>query len=77
LLNESAATNLGLELRPALGAGKNPVPGYHLARLKGLELGDIELDDLPVIVLDFDAALKHRAPDAEGFLPIRHSRTEL
>lgn len=68
LLDDSAASRLNLQERPAHGADGKPVAGYHLASLRGLKIGATRLDDVLVIVTSLRAMTDDHAPDADGFL---------
>ncbi|HTC33176.1 MAG TPA: retropepsin-like aspartic protease [Bryobacteraceae bacterium] len=69
MLDTAVAAEAGLTVSPAHGADGKVLPGYGLAVLSGLKLGDASLGDLKVLVLDLASHIKRdRVPAADGAL---------
>jgi hypothetical protein len=69
LVDTAIAKEAGLAITPAHGADGKPLPGYGVAVLAGVKLGDVSLGDLRVLVLDLGSYIKRdRMPAADGAL---------
>ena len=69
VLNKAAATELGLETTPVIGADGKPVAAYRRAVLPGLKIGDAELGDARILVMDLSDDIKRdRMPACDGTL---------
>ncbi len=69
LLDEAKAKELGLELKPVNGPDGKPYPGYSMATVKDLKVGDASLGDVKVLVVDLKPDIaKGDIPTADGTL---------
>jgi hypothetical protein len=69
LLDTAKAKELGLKLEPIVGPDGKPYPSYFFASLKDLKVGDAELGDFRVLVIDLQPDFaKGNIPKADGTL---------
>jgi hypothetical protein len=69
VLDPQVAKALGLEVLPVKDADGKDLPGYGKAVLHGLKVGDAELGDLKVLVMDLAGFMaKDQMPKSDGLL---------
>ena len=74
VLNKAAATELGLETTPVIGADGKPLAAYRRAVLPGLKIGDAELGDARILVMDLSDDIKRdRMPACDRRKTVRLS----
>lgn len=68
-LNLKSAQALGLTLEPVNGADGKPVPGYQMAVLNDVRVGDIVFKRLRFLAIDLSPAIQSKTfPDIDGTL---------
>jgi hypothetical protein len=68
----SKADELGLEVKPYVGADGKPNPDYSVTKIEGASLGDASLGDLKMLVVKRDPDAKKNDPTlADGHLSYR------
>src|SRR5580658_8709115 len=69
ILDTKVAKDLGLEVSPVKDADGKEIPGYARTLLRGLTVGDAELGDVKVLVMDVATPMaKDQMPKADGLL---------
>lgn len=69
ILDTKVAKDLGLEVSPVKDADGKEIPGYARTLLRGLKVGDAELGDVKVLVMDVATPMaKDQMPKADGLL---------
>lgn len=69
VLDKTVAKNLGLETTPVIGSDGKPVAAYSRAVLPSVKIGNAELGDVRILVMDLSDDIKRdRMPASEGTL---------
>jgi hypothetical protein len=72
MMDAAKATELGLDVQPLLGPDGQPYPGYKVAVIKDVKLGDTSLGDLKVLVVNLQPSIKKgNIPPSDGLLSYR------